>query len=373
MKLECIYILENEMFKEEIYLIDKCERNEVDYKVNKYNTESVPADYNIKYKLFVPKYEECLERLQKEIEEFKVDDGKKFYSCSIETILDKFKVFDDTLRKYLRTYTIMLKLLYKPISTDDSRKRMNAIGWGQEKSTVKKEVLKYNNIYIYRNNFMIGFGHIYLGTIEEINKKLLQIEQIVTREQVNFENELKKHGSGYVYILDNPAFKQDVFKIGCTSKSVDERMNELNNTSIPLPFGLRKKLFVPYYQYVESKIHEKLMQYRINPRREFFKCSIKDIEQAFISLFSEHIGYLWDINEVMRVTMKSKYACDDLGFLTNIINDYDLQDYQFNIIEMVKRIPNLHIKGKHVFYSSIPVTLGTRKSADIYLKNINNE
>lgn len=41
---------------------------------------------------------------------------------------------------------------------------------------------------------------------------------------------------GYVYILTNPSFKEDWIKIGKSTRPVNIRSKELDNTAVPLPF-----------------------------------------------------------------------------------------------------------------------------------------
>lgn len=43
---------------------------------------------------------------------------------------------------------------------------------------------------------------------------------------------------GYVYILTNPSFREDWVKIGKSSRPVDIRSKELDNTAVPLPFEI---------------------------------------------------------------------------------------------------------------------------------------
>ena len=43
-------------------------------------------------------------------------------------------------------------------------------------------------------------------------------------------------GKGYVYILTNPSFREDWVKIGKSSRPVDVRSKELDNTAVPVPF-----------------------------------------------------------------------------------------------------------------------------------------
>ena len=44
--------------------------------------------------------------------------------------------------------------------------------------------------------------------------------------------------SGYVYILTNPSFREDWVKIGKSSRPVNVRSKELDNTAVPLPFDI---------------------------------------------------------------------------------------------------------------------------------------
>ncbi len=43
---------------------------------------------------------------------------------------------------------------------------------------------------------------------------------------------------GYIYILTNPSFREDWIKIGVSSRPVDIRSKELDNTAVPLPFEI---------------------------------------------------------------------------------------------------------------------------------------
>lgn len=78
---------------------------------------------------------------------------------------------------------------------------------------------------------------------------------------------------GYVYILTNPSFKEDWVKIGKSSRPVDVRSKELDNTAVPLPFEIYATLKTVKYDIVEKKIHkaiDRLTDLRIRQNREFF-------------------------------------------------------------------------------------------------------
>ena len=82
--------------------------------------------------------------------------------------------------------------------------------------------------------------------------------------------------AGYVYILTNPSFKEDWVKIGKSSRPVDIRSKELDNTAVPLPFEIYATLKTIKYEQVEKLIHktiDRLTDLRIRQNREFFNVS----------------------------------------------------------------------------------------------------
>ena len=79
--------------------------------------------------------------------------------------------------------------------------------------------------------------------------------------------------TGYVYILTNPSFKEDWIKIGKSSRPVDVRSKELDNTAVPLPFEIFATLKTSKYNEVEKFVHktiDRLTNLRIRQNREFF-------------------------------------------------------------------------------------------------------
>jgi hypothetical protein len=79
--------------------------------------------------------------------------------------------------------------------------------------------------------------------------------------------------AGYVYILTNPSFKEDWVKIGKSSRPVDIRSKELDNTAVPLPFEIYATLKTAKYSEVERAVHQtidSLTDLRIRQNREFF-------------------------------------------------------------------------------------------------------
>lgn len=78
---------------------------------------------------------------------------------------------------------------------------------------------------------------------------------------------------GYVYILTNPSFREDWVKIGKSSRPVDVRSKELDNTAVPLPFEIFATMKTLKYNEVEKLVHktiDRLTDLRIRQNREFF-------------------------------------------------------------------------------------------------------
>ena len=97
-----------------------------------------------------------------------------------------------------------------------------------------------------------------------VNKYMLFIENC------DFGKEEAPSYSGCVYIITNRAFKKYYIKIGCTSKSAEERIKELYDTSVPEPFDIFATLVTPQYLLAENMMHKVFSDNRISESREFF-------------------------------------------------------------------------------------------------------
>ena len=67
---------------------------------------------------------------------------------------------------------------------------------------------------------------------------------------------MNNKGPGYVYILTNPSFREDWVKIGKSSRPVDVRSKELDNTAVPLPFEIFATMKTTKYNEVASAIDD---------------------------------------------------------------------------------------------------------------------
>ena len=83
----------------------------------------------------------------------------------------------------------------------------------------------------------------------------------------------KPTASGAVYVLSNEAM-EGYIKIGRTDtptiESVAQRVRNLDDTNMPLPFNCEHASAVEDAPTVEKALHEAFGDYRVRPKREFF-------------------------------------------------------------------------------------------------------
>jgi hypothetical protein len=78
--------------------------------------------------------------------------------------------------------------------------------------------------------------------------------------------------TGYIYILSN-ASMPGLIKIGCTTRSPEERRRELSrSTGIPIDFEIEFEIYSANIKTVESEVHKKLSKYRFG--KEFFRLDV---------------------------------------------------------------------------------------------------
>lgn len=115
--------------------------------------------------------------------------------------------------------------------------------------------------------------------------------------------------AGYVYILTNPSFKEDWVKIGKSSRPVDIRSKELDNTAVPLPFEIYATLKTCKYSEAERLIHryiERFTDLRIRDNREFFNVAPEEALKIF-----KDVAQVLDDAEIDEVYKSSLFGTDE--------------------------------------------------------------
>lgn len=117
---------------------------------------------------------------------------------------------------------------------------------------------------------------------------------------------MSKNDPGYVYILTNPSFREDWVKIGKSSRPVDVRSKELDNTAVPLPFEIYATMKTVKFNEVEKVVHktiDRLTDLRIRQNREFFNIEPQralDILRDLATTIDDAEVLLYENNEPIR-------------------------------------------------------------------------
>jgi hypothetical protein len=104
---------------------------------------------------------------------------------------------------------------------------------------------------------------------------------------------------GIVYVLVNPAFDSYV-KVGKTI-DLQQRLKQLDNTSVPLPFRCVYAIQVEDYDSVERLVHQAFADVRVRSSREFFEVDAQRVISAL------------KLTRGVEVTPKDDVAEDDEG------------------------------------------------------------
>ena len=157
---------------------------------------------------------------------------------------------------------------------------------------------------------------------------------------------------GYVYILTNPSFREDWVKIGKSSRPVDVRSKELDNTAVPLPFEIFATMKTTKYNEVEKLVHktiDRLTDLRIRQNREFFNVApqmaldiFRDIamtiDDAEVTLYEDNRPIVESEHkepqkrEVKRPRFKFS-MCDPKGLVVKVASD-DSIEYEGRIYKL---------------------------------------
>jgi len=89
---------------------------------------------------------------------------------------------------------------------------------------------------------------------------------------------------GHIYVISNiGSFGENVFKIGMTRRLDPlDRVRELGDASVPFSFDIHAMIFSEEAPTLEYELHKQFSDNKVNmlnPRKEFFRVTIDEIEQ----------------------------------------------------------------------------------------------
>lgn len=117
--------------------------------------------------------------------------------------------------------------------------------------------------------------------IHELQEQLEEAHR--QKERAISQAQLTK--AGHVYVISNiGSFGPDVYKIGLTRRlEPEDRVKELGDASVPFPFDIHALIYSTNAPELENLLHKRFAHRRVNmvnERREFFRVTIYEIEQA---------------------------------------------------------------------------------------------
>ncbi len=123
-----------------------------------------------------------------------------------------------------------------------------------------------------------------------VEKRITWVEENSRIKPIKTSNIARSQLSnpGFIYVMRCAAHGKDIFKVGLTSRTTDLRSNELtSSTSAPDQFLVVEEWEASNCELAEKLIHERLEQYRINPKREFFQARYSIICSVIREVISE--------------------------------------------------------------------------------------
>lgn len=123
---------------------------------------------------------------------------------------------------------------------------------------------------------------------------------------------------GYVYILKNQSMP-GLLKIGKTTRSVEQRCNELWQTGVPIPFEVVAEALSPNCHELEGIVHQALQDARVSQMREFFAVSEDRARRSLSSAHLEQVATLVEEFCPQQVMVEADTCVDpgELGLLAH--------------------------------------------------------
>lgn len=129
--------------------------------------------------------------------------------------------------------------------------------------------------------------------LEEVRQKMLELD----KEEKIIDYREQNAKAGYVYIISNlGAFGENIYKIGMTRRLEPmDRIDELGDASVPFSFDVHALIFSENAPELESKIHQRFHNTRLNKlnsRKEFFRADINEIEKVIKDNYDKVVDIL---------------------------------------------------------------------------------
>ena len=174
-------------------------------------------------------------------------------------------------------------------------------------------------------------------------RSLLELRKTEIESQITvIEEELRQidyreanQRAGYVYIISNiGSFGKDIYKIGMTRRlDPTDRVDELGDASVPFRFDIHAMIFSDDAPALEAALHRAFDDKKVNmvnARREFFNCTIEEIEEVVRKNFDKTV-------EFTKIPPAEQYRESQI-----IRRNLGLQELSFSEAESLPTLPFLN-------------------------------
>lgn len=168
----------------------------------------------------------------------------------------------------------------------------------------------------------------YEAKLNELNDKL-QAAEAKNQRALSMAQQTK---SGHVYIISNiGSFGEDVYKIGLTRRLEPlDRIKELGDSSVPFDFDVHALIFNDNAPSFERELHKHFLRVqmnKVNPRKEFFRASLKEIREEIEAL---GISAKWTMTAEAREYRESLSI--EQALRENNLNQAEWEKHQMEIM-----------------------------------------
>ena len=252
---------------------------------------------------------ECNEIMYKINTRSNIDTVIEKLERSYRTINRLNKVQDVTIQEeYLDAKKLQAKLIYGYTMMVAHEKEIEAQHRAElkEQEKVEKEIQK-------QKDKLLKDKAQYLKELARLAKQKQQTQELLDRiaeleakvDSLDKEaDELDEYANvrtraGWVYIISNDAFEEDVYKIGTTRRlNPMERVDELGSASVPFKFNVHALMFAEDAFAIENELHRYFNDKRVNKvnnKKEFFKVDLKEIEAKVLEMDST-VEFKYDVH-----------------------------------------------------------------------------
>ncbi len=114
-----------------------------------------------------------------------------------------------------------------------------------------------------------------------------ELETLLRRDAEEPKPKTRAPRPGWIYLIANDSMP-GLVKIGLTTRSVEERLAELDTTGVATPFRVVEQWLTPDVRGDEATAHRHLSRHRVREGREFFALPAEEARTRLAELFADN-------------------------------------------------------------------------------------